>query len=80
MESSYLPFVSVILHLQMGSGGYGGQVCDCSSADDALVERWTIYHQELDFDRLARFIVLEGDDQVDVTLGLCGCPVESLEI
>ncbi|MCI40254.1 hypothetical protein A2U01_0061487, partial [Trifolium medium] len=64
----------------MGSRGDGDQVCDGCSADDALIEGWPVYDEELDLDRLGSFLAAKGDDEVDISPGLCGRTIESLEI
>ncbi|MCI48965.1 hypothetical protein A2U01_0070208, partial [Trifolium medium] len=64
----------------MGSRGDGDQVCDGRSTDDAPIEGRTVYDQELDLDRFGSLFAAKGDDELNISLGLCGCTVESLEI
>ncbi|MCI63565.1 hypothetical protein A2U01_0084822, partial [Trifolium medium] len=64
----------------MGSRGDGDQVCDDRPADDALVEGRAVYDQEFDLDRFGGLFASKGDDEVDISPGLCRHPVESLEI
>ncbi|PNX69710.1 hypothetical protein L195_g064555 [Trifolium pratense] len=42
--------MSVILHLQVGSGGDSDQVCYGRPADDALIEAEAVHDQEFDPD------------------------------
>ncbi|MCI47609.1 hypothetical protein A2U01_0068851, partial [Trifolium medium] len=63
----------------MGSGRYGEQVCNGRPAEDALIERWAIDNQKLDFDRFGRFIGAHSNDQVDIVPGFGRCAVEALE-
>ncbi|MCI25796.1 hypothetical protein A2U01_0046987, partial [Trifolium medium] len=78
VEGSNLPFMSIVLHLHMGSGGDGDQVSDGRSADDALIEGWAVQNQEFDLDRLCSLLEAKGNDEVDVSPRLCSCPVEPL--
>ncbi|MCI71484.1 hypothetical protein A2U01_0092747, partial [Trifolium medium] len=62
----------------MGSGRYIEQICNGCPAEDALIERWAIEDQELDFDRLCRFIGAHSNNQVDIAPWFGRCAVEAL--
>ncbi|MCI98018.1 hypothetical protein A2U01_0119321, partial [Trifolium medium] len=60
--SSDLPFVHVVLHLQMGCGRHNDQISDGCHTEDTLIQRRAVDDQELDFDRLCRFVGTDGDN------------------
>ncbi|MCI52756.1 hypothetical protein A2U01_0074002, partial [Trifolium medium] len=64
----------------MDSGRNIDQICNGCPTEDALIQRGTIDDQELDFDRLRRFVGAHGNNQVDKAPGFGRYAVEALEV
>src|SRR3954471_23704967 len=70
----------VELHLQVDSGGYGCQLGQSGASDDAVVQGFTVDHQESGFDLPRGLPFPEGDNQLDVTPWFSGSSVETLKV
>ena len=64
--------LGVEFHLQVHHRGYGDQLGQCWSPQDAVVERWTIDHQKPHLDLFGCSFFIECDKELDVSPWLGG--------
>ena len=70
----------IVFHLEMNGKGDRDELDENGSPEDALVERWAVYHQELGLDGSGYYPSPKCDDQLYISPWLRASPVETLKI